>query len=258
LKVCAVRPYSCSHYKPLTGYSTGQNTFFFAKHPIKWVRVAGVVVAIDEYARRRIYTIDDSSGATIECVVTLLAPHAKAIADKDGATAKSAATIERDARNDNSKPAKDPEPVMPITKRLVLPDNVCDADVGYVLDVKGGISVFRDQMQITIEKAIRLRTTEEEVRFWEKVRDFRRSVLAVPWSLSEKEVRRCRRQAEGRETKDLARRKRVKLHDGADQRHSPEPKNDKVSKIQSRTRPAKQTGLERRVRARHGSSAKLD
>ncbi|CAK7565506.1 MAG: endo-1,3-beta glucanase [Sporothrix epigloea] len=47
----------------------GQNVYFHLNHPIKWVRIAGVVVACADYSGRRIYTVDDGSGATIECSV---------------------------------------------------------------------------------------------------------------------------------------------------------------------------------------------
>lgn len=49
--------------------ATGQNVYFHLNHPIKWVRIAGVVVACADYSGRRIYTVDDGSGATIECSV---------------------------------------------------------------------------------------------------------------------------------------------------------------------------------------------
>ncbi|KYK54981.1 Protein stn1 [Drechmeria coniospora] len=51
----------------------GEGFYFHRNLPIKWVRIVGVVVAIDEYAGRRVYTIDDSSAACIEALVSLAA-----------------------------------------------------------------------------------------------------------------------------------------------------------------------------------------
>ncbi|CAK7264861.1 endo-1,3-beta glucanase [Sporothrix epigloea] len=51
----------------------GQNVFFHLNHPIKWVRIAGVVIACSDYNGRHVYTVDDGSGAIIECSVP--APH---------------------------------------------------------------------------------------------------------------------------------------------------------------------------------------
>src|SRR4051812_37527160 len=47
--------------------NTGQDLYFHLNHPVRWVQVAGVVVAIDGFEGTRGYTIDVSSGATVEC-----------------------------------------------------------------------------------------------------------------------------------------------------------------------------------------------
>jgi hypothetical protein len=38
---------------------------FYLNHPVQFVCVAGVVVAFDDYKRLSVFTVDDSSGATI-------------------------------------------------------------------------------------------------------------------------------------------------------------------------------------------------
>ena len=69
-------------------------------------------------------------------------------------------------------------------------------DVGSVVDVKGGLKKFRDQKQIKVEKLVLLRSTDQEVSFWQKIYRFRRDVLDSPWILDERVVRRCRKRAE--------------------------------------------------------------
>lgn len=144
----------------------GEN--FYKNLPIKWVRVVGVVVAIDEFAGRRIFTVDDSSGACIEALVAV-APVQPAV----GA-----------ANADTEAAAAQPRP----------PHE--DIDVGAIIDVKGGLSTFRDEKQIKIERVARLRGTAPEVALWEKRARFRRDVLDKPWVLRSRDIRRCRREAE--------------------------------------------------------------
>lgn len=119
-----------------------------------------MVVAVDEFPHRRIYTVDDSDGLCIECVsdVSKLDPHE---------SAKAATTT--------------------------IPK---DIDVGTVVDVKGGLALFRGNKQIKIEKMTVLHSTDEEVALWEKARQFRGDVLDKPWKLTDREIRRCRKEAE--------------------------------------------------------------
>ena len=55
----------------------GRPLFHYKNHPIKWVRVTGVVVAVDEYAGKNVYTVDDSSGMCVECVCVAPTPAPK-------------------------------------------------------------------------------------------------------------------------------------------------------------------------------------
>lgn len=127
-----------------------------------------MVVAVDEFPARRIYTVDDSTGVCIECVVDV---------PKSDPNIKSGA---------EDQPAHG-------THRVRVPDGV---DVGTVLDVKGGLALFRGNKQIKIEKATVVRSTEQELTCWEKTDNFRRKVLGKSWRLSDKTVRRCRKEAE--------------------------------------------------------------
>ncbi|KAK8120657.1 hypothetical protein PG999_004777 [Apiospora kogelbergensis] len=138
--------------------------FFYLNHPISWARIVGVVVAIDSFYGRRIYTIDDSSGACIECCVALPTP------DK---TDKTAAT--------SAAPPPDPYP---------------DIETGIVVDVKGVLAVFRNEPQIGVVKMARVRSTNAEVAFWGKTRTFREGTLAEPWFVDAAMVRRLKRHNE--------------------------------------------------------------
>lgn len=177
----------------LTCVIAGQNVFFHLNHPVQWVRVAGVVVAVDEYPGRRIYTLDDSSGVCIECTVevlraeTALASAVAPIAGRAGPVG-AARALPKDAVSISTTGA-------PAPSKTIVPAEV---DVGTIIDVKGGLALFRGYKQIKILKATVLRSTEHEVAFWEKVEQFRRDVLEKPWRLTDKEVRRCRKDEERR------------------------------------------------------------
>lgn len=147
---------------------SGQDVFFHLNHPVRWVRITGMVVAVDEFPARRIYTVDDSSGSCIECIVAVPKPDSKVSPSTEEQPAAAADTPH-------------------------VPDEV---DVGTVVDIKGGLGLFRGNKQIRIEKATVVRSTGQEVAYWEKVEAFRREVLDRPWRLTDKMVRRCRKEAE--------------------------------------------------------------
>jgi hypothetical protein len=217
----------------------GQDVYFHINHPIKWVRISGVVVAVDERERKHFYTIDDGSGATLECVVKV-APRAA----PGTATAGAAAD-----------PVSNPD-------SNTLPIVDAPIDVGHVLDIKGSVGTFRDNKQIRAEKIVHLRSTEQEVVFWEKVAQLKQDVLSKPWVLDRREVRRCRKEEQGhtsrrqRDGSEKHGRKRVARtglektrvsRDNAPGAHQgdSEGKSRHERKPLAR-RPVRETGLERR------------
>lgn len=52
----------------------GQNIYFYFNHPIRFVYVVGVILAHDDYPRRTILVLDDSSGATVEVIILKKVP----------------------------------------------------------------------------------------------------------------------------------------------------------------------------------------
>lgn len=127
---------------------------------MRWVRIAGIVVAVDEFPHRRVYTVDDSDGLCIECVATIPKPDSKDFAKVTTTTVPK------------------------------------DVDVGSVVDVQGGLALFRGNKQVKILKMTVLSSTDEEVVLWEKARQFSSDVLDKPWKLTDREIRRCRKEAE--------------------------------------------------------------
>lgn len=133
------------------------------------MRIVGVVVAIDEYYGRRIYTVDDSTGECIEC------------------------SLEIPKQTDSGR-QNDVDNETTTATAAATPNAQSKIDVGMVIEVKGSTKIFRDQKQIKVQKLQRIRATSQEVEFWNKIRDFRNDVVSRPWVLEKKEVRRCKKQ----------------------------------------------------------------
>ncbi|TQV98170.1 endo-1,3-beta-glucanase Engl1 [Cordyceps javanica] len=162
----------------------GEGLYFYRNLPIKWVRIVGVVVAIDTFAGLRAFTIDDSSGACIEAIVSSPKPD-ESSSDKNVASAALAG---------------------PLAQSTAL---FADIDVGSVMDVKGALTTFRDTRQLKVEKMAMVRGTAEELKLWAKRNAFRGDVLDKYWALSDKTVRKCRQDAQRSEAE--AERKRQRL-----------------------------------------------
>lgn len=139
------------------------------------MRIVGIVVAVEQFVNRRLYTIDDSSGSNIIAVTTISpSPESKN------------ELVASELRANIAARAADLQHV----------DPYADVDVGMVVDVKGGLSSFRDERQITVEKMVIVKGTAQEVVLWEKRTKFHREILDVPWLLRDKDIHRCRREVE--------------------------------------------------------------
>lgn len=191
-----VGPPSSSRSASALTFISGEDFYFHRNLPIKWIRAVGPIAAIDEFGSKRVFTIDDSSGKCIEAVVNIQLPSAVKGASgtlqyQCGATAGEAAKSS-------------------VLEVLNVPKPFDHFDVGDVVDVKGGLSTFRDERQIKIEKMVIVKSTAQETVLWQKRSKFRREVLNTPWVLREKDIRRCRKEAEASETRLERMRRRLK------------------------------------------------
>lgn len=169
------------------------------------------MVAIDDYYGRRVYTLDDGTGQCIECTISIPRDTKGNINHRDNGESKTAepqaastrnTTIAHGAETHTSTGGTAPTPG--------TPDNI---EVGTVLDVKGSVDIFRGEKQIKIQKATPIRSTNEEALFWDKIRDFRRDVLYKPWTLKDREVRKCRRlqHVEGAGSEEKQRKRKARM-----------------------------------------------
>lgn len=184
----------------------GQGFYFYQNLPLRWVRIVGVVVGIDEFYGRRVFTVDDSSGACIETTASYTP-----ISSKLETSASTTEYVPKvNPKNAEASEAKDTVPAKGKDgeAKATLPFE--DLDVGHVVDVKGRLSTFRDEIQIEILRLTMLRSTQQEIALWERRATFRHEVLEKPWVLTERQIRRCRKEAEPEEDKAAKKRRRLK------------------------------------------------
>lgn len=187
----------------------GREIYHYINHPIKWVRITGVVVAINEFTERKILTVDDSSGACIECVCvarpsatttsTTVPGHLdqfqvqvsesrKASGSRTGSDGRGKGKVDAKGKDKGNEEKKGKE--QPSTTNPQIPWK--EIDVGSVLKIKGQITKFRDMKQVEAIKIDVIGGTEQEVKCWDEVLNFRQEVLGVPWVVSVEDEERCR------------------------------------------------------------------
>ncbi|OAA51793.1 OB-fold nucleic acid binding domain protein [Metarhizium rileyi] len=181
---CLLRASDIHALKRHRGFE-GENFFFHKTLPVKWVRIVGPIVAIDDFFGRRVYTIDDSSGRCIEALIDIQPP--ASASDVLGTLHHQHGT----AAGDGAKSS--------VLQALHSRGPYADIDVGHVVDVKGALSTFRDEKQIKIEKMVVVKSTAQELALWERRARFRRDTLNHAWVLSDRDIRRCRKNAEAAE-----------------------------------------------------------
>ncbi|KAJ4295147.1 hypothetical protein N0V90_007157 [Kalmusia sp. IMI 367209] len=154
----------------MPGLRLGQRTYFYLNHPIRYVYLVGVVVAIDDISvRYTTLTLDDGSGATIEVKIVRLTP-------------------------DLFNPVQSPSNTMIDNLNILSGLGQFDVtvnnqlvDIGTIIKVKGMISDFRGFKQLDLKRIWIVSTTNEEVKFWEEAATFKKNVLSRPWRISRSE-----------------------------------------------------------------------
>ncbi len=193
----------------------GQNIYFHLNHPIKWVRLVGLIVSFEIISNRFILIFDDFSGTTLELTCIRKAPPPTTHSTTTSGV-KTAETSEQGNGFGLYGPSLSTEVKLPLAKAgitgITAEGNEVDlsnVDIGSVVKVKGGIGEFRGQKQILLERIWVVRSTSEEAAAWAENLEFRRDILVKPWIVAEEEIRAARREAEGlKRDKKSERRKR--------------------------------------------------
>jgi Telomere regulation protein Stn1 len=164
---------------------------FYLNHPIQFVQVGGIVVAIEDLNEHFfLITIDDSSGATIDVIYWKPKP----------TTAHPGLQKGNGDQSDRSMSADE-------TNILTLLPTL---QIGHCLAAKGTITQFRGTRQLNLLRLAVVPTTSAEVRHISQRAAFLDTVLSKPWQLSAPQLQKLRRKAEGEKEQDDERLKRAR------------------------------------------------
>lgn len=175
-----------------THSSLGQHIYFHLNHPIRYVRLVGVVVAIDDInLKYTVLTIDDGSGANIELKIVRIPP-----VDQNPVDTSSNTTIEN--VNVISRPG---------VFEVVVDDHMLD--IGSVIKAKGTINEFRGIKQLDLKRIWMVSTTNQEAQAWAEAATFKQEVLSKPWHISSAQHKQIKHQIklEKKRIQDFERRK---------------------------------------------------
>jgi hypothetical protein len=160
-------------------------TLFYLNHPLQFVQIVGLVVAIEPYHEHFfLFTLDDSSGETVD--VLLWKPRPKANTKlQDQRSDQDAA-----AEHDDDDPAADKETAALLTTLSTL-------HIGTTVRAKGTLSSFRGIRQLLLLRLDILPDTASELAHIAARTTFFENVLSRPWVLSPARVAALRRNIEG-------------------------------------------------------------
>ncbi|KAF5015352.1 hypothetical protein F66182_13346 [Fusarium sp. NRRL 66182] len=174
----------------------GQNIYFHKNHPIQFVCLAGYILTRDEYERRTVLTVDDSSGSIIE-VVCLKAPIKDATGSNTPNTTAATATAAE---------------MINVTSTTRDPVDISTLHIGACVKFKGTLSpkfkTHTPTMTVILERFWHITDTNSEVKFWNERSRFLIDVLSQPWYLSADDVDSLRKQAQSQERKVIKDRQR--------------------------------------------------
>lgn len=168
--------------------------YFYLNHPIRYIYLVGVIVAVNEInLRYSTLTLDDGSGDTLEVKIKRLLPELYNPVDSPSNT-----------EVDNLD-------VLSGLGRFDVTVNGVVVDIGTIIKVKGTISEFRGFKQLELKRIWIVSTTDEEAKFWKALATFKRNVLGKPWHLSKSEGEKIKKELkfEQRKAREYERQKAV-------------------------------------------------
>lgn len=135
--------------------------FYWLGHiPCRTVIIVGIVVGIQDYEKRTLYTIDDST-AVIDCVLRHRPPP-KAPMNADASCSVQTSKWEA------TSPIPPPPPPTPVTA------------IGYPVQVIGRVARFHDTRQIVVESIEPCQSTNDQWKHWKTVVELHKSRYSVP------------------------------------------------------------------------------
>ena len=175
----------------------GQQIYFHWNHPIRFVRLVGIVVdiVITTGAKHILISLDDSSGACIEIKTSV-----RELKSDDHAEYPSNTVI------DNV------DVYMNLGVATVLIDKK-PIDIGSIIKAKGTINSFRNQRQLKLERIWIVKDTNEEAKAWAETAEWKRDILSKPWILTKQQKDDIDEQIRRDEAKEREKSRKRKMWD---------------------------------------------
>lgn len=189
----------------------GQQIYFHLNHPIRFVRLVGLLVDVEIKAGKFILlSLDDSSGACVEIKTTI-----RKVKEDDHAEYPSNTLVDN----------------LDVLTSLGVPTvyiNKQTADIGTVIKAKGTLDTFRNTRQLKLERIWTVKDTNEEAKAWSETASWKQDVLAKPWVISREKRGEIDEEIRQNELKERERSKKRKAFDA---RHA-EKKRQKLEKAE--------------------------
>ncbi|KAJ9612926.1 hypothetical protein H2200_002867 [Cladophialophora chaetospira] len=178
-----------------TGRNDAPLLLFYLNHPIQFVQVIGVVVVLEEYFEKFwLFTIDDSSGSTIDVICP------KPEKERPSVTAQPVTNVgSTTTQRANTKATKKGDPIQDeeTTAEQLLQSTLSRLTIGTVVQAKGTLSTFRQTRQLSLLRLNILPSTTHELALISSRSQFCSSTLSKPWVVSREEQRRLCLEAQG-------------------------------------------------------------
>lgn len=191
----------------------GQNIYFHLNHPIRYVRLVGMVVDVEVKSNKYILiTLDDSGGACIEIKTEF-----RNIKEDDHAEYPSNTVVDN----------------VNVDVSLGIPSvriNNESTGIGTIMKAKGTLDSFRKTRQLKLERAWIVKDTNEEAKAWSETAQWRRDVLSKPWVLTRNDRDEIDEQIKRDAAKDRERSRKRKAWDAK----YAEKKKRHLEKVESR------------------------
>ncbi|CAD6439772.1 1337e072-ea7f-4fda-bc0e-df9aef1f9f96 [Sclerotinia trifoliorum] len=196
-KWCALRCADIATLNTRGVYYENKSIHHYLNHPIRYIKLIGLIVSIDDFARRRIYTIDDSSGVCLECVALLPPPPP---------SNPSSSTTSTSTSKTNLPTTQTPAPSEPsITQPQIPWDTISECKTVRILGVMG---TYMSMPQLQIVKMGVVESTDVERKWWDEcagLKDPSLGILGRDWVLNEEEIERWKRRERRRKAREVER-----------------------------------------------------
>lgn len=187
---------------------------FYLNHPVQFVQVIGVVVALEDYFEKFwLFTVDDSSGATID--VTCWKP------DKQ----KEKDVVNQPQSRHQSTHSADQAHNDPVeAEAQLLQTTLSQVRLGTVVQAKGTLTTFRNVRQLSLLRLTIVPSTTHEMALISSRTDFLSTTLSRPWTLSTSQQAHLRAEAQDEKEEEVQRagkrRKREAKRQKREERHA--------------------------------------